>query len=115
MTHIRRRPAGRTAVAVTCLLSVAGCGTMRLVAPEGREVRMLSRDAPAQVHIERTVWFWLWGAKPISDNTTRQDIEQYNLREVRYETHQTLFETITNPITAIVSVSRRTLIVEGNP
>ena len=35
---------------------------------------------PASVHVERTVWFWSWGAKPISDNTTREDIEKYNLR-----------------------------------
>ena len=34
-------------------------------------------DKPAQVHVERTIWFYQWGAKAISDNTTREDIEKY--------------------------------------
>lgn len=97
------------------MVLLGGCGAVKLVAPEGREVRILPADAPAAVRVDRTVWFWLWGGRPISDNTTRQDIERHALREVRYTTEQTFFEMITNPITAIVSVVRRTLIVEGNP
>ena len=92
-----------------------GCGTTHLVAPPGRDVRIMPTDTPASVHVERTVWFWSWGAKPISDNTTREDIEKYNLREVRIDTYQRWYEMIINPITSIVSIQRRTLIVEGNP
>ena len=47
--------------------------------------------------------------------TTREDIEKYNLREVRIDTYQKWYEMIINPITSIVSIQRRTLIVEGNP
>ena len=92
-----------------------GCGTTQLVAPPGRDVRIMRADVPASVHVERTIWFWSWSAKPISDNTTREDIEKYNLREVRIDTYQKWYEMIINPITSIVSVQRRTLIVEGNP
>ena len=91
------------------------CGTTQLVAPPGRTVRMLGEDAPAQVRSQRTVWYWVWGSKPISDNTTQEDILKYNLREVRYSTYQTLFEMMTNPLTSIVSVQRRQIVVEGNP
>ncbi len=94
---------------------VSGCGAVNLVAPEGRTVRILGSEEAASVTIDRTVWYAAWGGYPISDNTTRQDIERFKLREVRYTTKQTAFEMLTNPFTSIVSVVRRTLIVEGNP
>lgn len=102
-------------LALLAALLLGGCGAVNLVAPEGREVRILGSDEPASVKVDRTVWYAGWGGYPISDNTTRQDIERYDLREVRYTTKQTFFEMLTNPITALVSIVRRTLIVEGNP
>jgi len=105
-------------VGVLCLAMAAtglACGTAQLVAPPGRNVHIMHADTPASVHVERTVWFWCWGAKPISDNTTREDIEKYNLREVRIDVYQKWYEMLLNPITSIVSIQRRTLIVEGNP
>ena len=92
-----------------------GCGTTHLVAPPGREVYIMPADKPAEVHVERTIWFYQWGAKAISDNTTREDIQRYNLREVRIDTYQKWYEMLINPITSLVSIQRRTLIVEGNP
>ena len=105
----------RIAAGLLALTFLAGCGTVRLEAPEGRKVRILPEDAPASVRIRRTVWYYLWGGSPISDNTTKQDIEEHDLKEVRIHTEQTLLEGLTNPITAVVSIVRRTLIVEGNP
>lgn len=102
---------------LACVVAVPwwGCGTTQLVAPPGRDVRIMPVDKPAQVHVERAVWFYQWGAKPISDNTTREDIERYNLREVRMDAYQQWWEMLINPIMSIVSIQRRTLIVEGNP
>jgi len=112
---MRLTSAGRAALYVVLAVSWLGCGTAQLVAPPGRDVRIMQADTPATVRIERTVWFWSWGAKPISDNTTREDIEKYNLREVRIDVYQKWYEMIMNPITSIVSIQRRTLVVEGNP
>ncbi|MFN8643900.1 MAG: hypothetical protein U0802_20430 [Candidatus Binatia bacterium] len=102
---------------LACLLAIPwwSCGTAQLVAPPGRDVRIMPADATASVHVERTLWFWSWGARPISDNTTREDIEKYDLREVRMDVFQKWYEMLINPITSIVSIQRRTLIVEGNP
>jgi hypothetical protein len=55
------------------------------------------------------------GARPISDNTTQQDILAHDLHAVRYMTYQTWFEMLTNPVTSIVGVQRRQMVVEGNP
>lgn len=103
------------AVAAALAASSLACGTTELVAPPGRDVRVMQADTPASVHVERTVWFWQWGARPISDNTTREDIVKYNLREVRMDAYQKWYEMVLNPILSIVSVQRRTLVVEGNP
>jgi hypothetical protein len=112
---IRHRTLRRLLVVGVLAAPWLGCGTTHLVAPPGRDVRIMPADEPASVHVERTVWFYQWGAKSISDNTTVQDIEQYNLREVRMDTYQKWYEMIINPITSLVSIQRRTLIVEGNP
>jgi hypothetical protein len=116
MMDVRCRRNRRSLAALGLLLLLPlGCGTTHLVAPPGRTVRMLGEDEPAAVRSQRTVWFWMWGSRPISDNTTQQDIVQYDLHEVRYTTYQTLFEMLTTPITSIVSIQRRQIIVEGNP
>ena len=103
------------ASAIACLLLLCGCGTVRLEVPPGHgNVRMLEVDEPAEIRVQRTVWFWLWGGKAISDNTSKTEIEQYDLKEVRLRTEQTLLDNILTPICAVVSIVRRTLIVEGN-
>ena len=80
----------------------------------GREVRLLEEDEPADVRVQRAVWFWLWGGRPISDNTTAQDVERHDLVEMRMRTEQTLSDNLTILFTVWVSIVRRTLIVEGN-
>ena len=93
---------------------LSGCGTVRLEVPPGCDVRMLEADEPAEIHVERTLWYWMWGGNAISDNTPIQEIEKYDLKEVRVHTEQTFIDSILNPITAVVSIVRRRLIVEGN-
>ena len=97
-----------------CLILLSGCGTVRLEVPSGHEVRLLEQDDYASVRVERTIWFWLWGARPISDNTTRKEIEEYNLKEVRLQTEQSMTDNITNLLLVWSSIVRRTMTIEGN-
>jgi len=98
------------------LMLLLGCGTVRLEVPPGHgSVRLLHMDESAQIKVQRTIWFWMWGAKPISDNTTKPDIEKYDLDEVRLTTKQTVLDNVLNSIIGIFSFARRTLVVEGNP
>lgn len=112
--YLRSKSAIRIFCILSCLALFTGCGTVRMEVPEGHEVRILAQDESAEIRIERTVWFWLWGARPISDNTTKSDIEKYNLKEVRAYTTQTMTDNLLLMITSLVSIVRRTLIVEGN-
>jgi hypothetical protein len=108
---VRRLP---VAALFVLLLGTAGCGTVRLEVPPGRSVRLLEVDEPAGVRVQRTVWFWLWGARPISDNTTCEDIRALDLAEVRMRTEQTMVDNVVTVIGSLVTITRRTLIVEGN-
>lgn len=112
--YLRYKTVIRFFCILSCIAIFSGCGTVRLEVPEGHEVRLLAHDESAEIRIERTVWFWLWGARAISDNTTKSDIEQYQLKEVRAYTTQTMTDNIILIITSFVSIVRRTLIVEGN-
>jgi len=108
---------GSLAPALAAMLSfllVTGCGTIRLEVPKDRDVRLLEEDEPADVRIQRTVWFWLWGGRPISDNSTASDVLDHDLVEMRMRTEQTLADNLTILFTVWVTVVRRTLIVEGN-
>lgn len=111
----RRAWKGLALPGIAAAILLDSCGTVQLEVPPGHDsVRMLEIDEPAEIRVERTVWFWLWGGRPISDNTTRTEIEEYDLKEVRLRTEQTLLDNILTPICAVVSIVRRTLIVEGN-
>ncbi|HTO08682.1 MAG TPA: hypothetical protein VMR86_16665 [Myxococcota bacterium] len=99
-----------------CLaLALCACGAVQIEAPPGRPVRMMDFDAPASVRDERVVWYALWGGKPLSDTSTAETIARHGLREVRVGTELTPWDTVVNALTSLVSVVRRTVVVEGNP
>ena len=93
---------------------LSGCGTVRLDVPPGHEVRLLEQDEYASVRVERTIWFWLWGGRPISDNSPKKEIEEYNLKEIRLQTEQSMTDNITNLLLVWSSIVRRTMTIEGN-
>jgi hypothetical protein len=100
---------------LACLLLLHGCGTVRLEVPPGHNVRLLEQDEYASIRVERTLWFWLWGGRPISDNSTVEDIQKHQLKEIRLQTEQTMTDSITTVLLVWSSIARRTMIIEGNP
>ena len=54
-------PGKKLALVLLALAILSGCGTVTLVVPEGRTVRLLEQDEPAAVRGERKLWFWLEG------------------------------------------------------
>ncbi len=100
-------------IGLDCLL-VSGCGSVRLVAPEGRELVLLEEEDETSVHTERRIWFWLWGSKKISDDTPAPEIEEYDLKEIRIDSKQTVLDTLINIVAGLVSIVCRTMVVEGN-
>ena len=85
-------------------------------APTGSKVTVLTKHAPVEVRVEKTIWFKWWGKEPLheADVNAASIIEQEGLVEARIRMTNTLADGIITTITGIVGFPRRTLIVEGN-
>jgi hypothetical protein len=97
------------------MVLAAGCGTVHFDVPKGARVKLLEVDAPTSLRVERTVWYALWGGKPMGDNHTASIIAEYHFKEVRMSNGYSASDSIINTFTSIVTFSRRRIIVEGNP
>jgi hypothetical protein len=98
-----------------CLLAGSGCGTVEFEVPPGREVRLLEQDEPVSVSVSQKIWYAGFGYWPLSNNSTAPLIEENDLREVRMATEMTLLDNIISIITTVLTISVRTMYVEGNP
>ena len=54
-----------TGAVLAFALSMSGCGTLYLNAPPDSDVKLLSRNAPAAVKVEKPIWFKWWGGQPL--------------------------------------------------
>ncbi len=107
-----------TAVSILgVLLLTAGCGTIYMDAPASPQVRLLPKDAPVSVRVEKKVWFKWWGKEPLDPEAPYASaiIREHRLKEARIRMTNTVGDGIVSAITGIVGFPRRTLIVEGNP
>jgi hypothetical protein len=60
------------------------------------------------------VWYALWGAVPISENSTEKLIADNNLKEVRVTTQIKFVDYVIGIFTGLVSIVPATMTVEGN-
>jgi hypothetical protein len=104
----------RLLILLVCVAALSGCGTLYYEVPAGYDVVMLDRYAPAEVKVERTVYYWLWGKYAISDDSTETAVAENHLKAARFSTTQTLWDTLLNVPMSFVTVVRRTLVIEGN-
>jgi len=71
--------------------------------------------APAKVKVEKRVWYALWGLIPITDNSTADLIQKYNLKNVRAESKMTILDFIISAFTSYITIVALTVEVEGEP
>jgi hypothetical protein len=69
----------------------------------GSDVVMLDRYAPAEVTVERAVYYWLWGKYAISDDSTETAV-----------TASDAFASFLYTVLIPVGVVPQTIVVEGN-
>jgi hypothetical protein len=107
----------RRIIAVALLLSLSlstGCFTMKYAAPPKQDTKVISEAQPTAVKKTVRVWYALWGAVPITDNSTEKIIADNNLKEVRVQTQITFVDYVIGIFTGIVSIVPATMTVEGN-
>lgn len=96
------------------LLTLVGCGTVHVDAPEGKRVKLLDEDARTSVHVEETVWYFGWGSVDLSDTHTAGLLEKNQLVEARFQVTYNFWDSLLNTFTNILSFSRRRIIIDGN-
>lgn len=104
-------------IVLFCALSITGCGTLYMNAPPDSDVKLLSRNAPATVKIEKKIWFKWWGGQPLHPEEVHAAtiIKAEGLKEARITMTNTFVDGLYSIIPGIFGFPRRTLIVEGNP
>jgi hypothetical protein len=105
-----------TGALLACPLFVSGCGTLYMNAPPGSDIKLLSRNAPATVKVEKHIWFKWWGGEPLHPEEVHAAtiIKEAGLKEARIRMTNTFVDGLYSIIPGVFGFPRRTLIVEGN-
>ena len=99
------------------ILSLTGCGTLYMNAPADSDIKLLTRNAPAKVKVEKHIWFKWWGGEPLHPEEVQAAniIRDAGLKEARITMTNTFVDGLYSIIPGMFGFPRRTLIVEGNP
>lgn len=87
---------------------------MKYAAPPQSNVTTVSEATTTSFKKSVKVWYALWGAVPISENSTEKLIADNNLKEVRVTTQIKFVDYIIGIFTGLVSIVPATMTVEGN-
>lgn len=104
----------RLVVLAMLVMMCSGCYTMKHAAPPGGTVSTISVDQPATVKRSVKVWYALWGAVPISNNSSERIISENNLKEARVVSRIKFEDYLISIFTGLVSIVPATMTVEGN-
>jgi hypothetical protein len=101
---------------ILSLALLSGCFQTKLDAPPGREVRILSREEPAEFKKEYKNWYLFYGMIPVWTTQPEEIIRKENLVEVRAQTMDTVADAIITLTSSLlpVLVFPQHVIVEGN-
>ncbi len=92
----------------------SGCYTMKHTAPPQSSVTLLPEGSSTDFQKSKKVWYALWGAVPISSNSSEKIILENDLRQVRIKTRITFVDYLIGFFTGAVSIVPATMTVEGN-
>ena len=102
-------------IATILIFSFIGCYAVRYVAPVGKDVKAIDEMTPAKVKVQKKVWYALWGLIPITDNSTADLIQKYNLKNARATSKITILDFLISLVTSNLSIVTLTIEVEGEP
>ncbi len=98
--------------ALTAVLN--GCFTTELVAPDEKQVNVLSANDTVNYRKEYRNWYILWGAVPLYTTQPEELIIENNLTESRVQTEDTITDGIISFFSLSLTILPQTVIVEGN-
>ena len=103
-------------VLLLCLTG-AGCFNVKVMAPHGQEVYLVSSTEPAKVERRWRTWYVAWGMTPLDNTMPAEIIQREHLSEVRVIVEDTLPDAahsfLYNFVTPIGLVPQ-TIVIQGN-
>lgn len=102
-------------ISIILLISFIGCYSVKYATLPNTDVKVLSETEYGKVKVEKKVWYALWGLIPITDNSTADIIQKYNLKRVKAESKIKFLDFVINYFTSFATIVCLTLEVEGEP
>ena len=84
-----------------------GCYSVKVKAPSGQEVQLVSYTENAKEVKTKKVWYILWGLVPLSDNTTESEL--VGVKKASVTTSFTFVDILISIFTGIITISPRTV------
>lgn len=91
-----------------------GCATVKINAPAGESVTLISETETTTFKTTKRVWYVLWGLVPITNNSTDEMIKQYNLKKVRVTTQFDIVDYLIAFFLGGLTIQTKTVIIEGS-
>lgn len=99
------------ALVAVLFISLPGCTTLYVDAPMGRDVKLMTREAPPSTVLRTKAWYFLWGLVP-GDIGTADHISQLRLDAVRVKSEMGVVDWLISAVTGGI-VMPRTVVIEG--
>lgn len=96
---------------MACLLAatVAGCASVTVEAPAGKNVVLAAAGRPTTKVVSVKRWYMFWGMMPLGDSTISQDIAEAGFKTARVRVYMGLDDfliSMTVGLIPVVPVSR---------
>lgn len=89
-------------------ITLTNCYKFHVKGPQGQEVQLVAENSGTVKSVKtRTVWYALWGAVPISDNTTEKDLA--GMKKASVTTQHTFLDILIGAVTGIITIAPKTV------
>jgi predicted small secreted protein len=100
-------------VTLLACLVFAGCMTVKVVAPPGQDITLLTEAEASSFKITKRAIFLIGGLIPIANNSTDDMLAKYDLENVRVTTEFDIIDWLISGITSGLVVTK-SVTIEGN-
>lgn len=102
----------KIAVCLIVMVSFAGCTSIIVKAPQGKNIQMASGNAPSEYNKSKMVWYILWGLVPLGDNSTADLLtDAPDGSKVFVKSEMSVLDAIVSALLGFITIQTRTVSV----
>ena len=95
-------------------LLVTGCATVRIEAPTGKKIQLVSDVEPVNYTAKKRVFYALWGLVPITNNSTAPMLEGKNIDKVRVKTYYDVVDFLITAVLGNFTITSQTVEINAH-